>query len=489
MPRLVALGDSMTQGVSSGAVWKSSWSYPAIVARAMGLRVGAGEGFDFCVPHFGLGGMPLNLERLLHDLDFALGGPGLDLVDWLLAARPAVEEWLEERDEYYEHGFGARARSYPGPYHLLACFGFTVSDLFTVDGQFCDRIVRERRWDERSELLERFPSSATHRAARRVLNPASRYELNRLTLVDWLGRIEERQGPVENLILAVGLNNAAGCITRLEVVETGPEPPAPEIVEEFSLWHPRAFEVSYRRLAERMAEKTRARVFAATLPYVTDAPLIRGAGPRDRGPRGDHHEYYVHFYLREENPSKERFDFLTAEEVLRIEEHQDAYNEVIRATAREYGWRVVDLAGLVNGLSGRGEYTPDAYLRRFLGDENHPLLGLKPPPRMELFRSDAEGRRTGGGLVSLDCFHGTTTGFALIAELFVREMLAAGVEFRDAGGKAVPPGGIRLPWERIRAVDHLLENPPRLWADLLRAGEHLGEIWERIGGVISIFRP
>ena len=487
MPRLVALGDSMVQGVSSGAVWNTSWSFPAIVARTLGLTVGAGGGFDFCVPHFGLGGIPLNLELLLQDLDFTLGGPGLDLVDWLLAAKPAVEEWLEERDEYNEHGFGALARGYPGPHHLLACFGFTVEDLCTVDGKRCDRVIRERRWDDRSELMEKLPSSAAYRAARRVLNPAAHNELNGLTQAGWLGRIEQLQGPIENVILVVGLNNAAGVITRLEVVETGPEPPAPDLVEEFSLWHPKAFEASYRWLAERISEKTRARVFAATLPYVTDAPLIRGAGPRDRGPRGEHFEYYVHFYLREENPSRERFGFLTAEEVLRVEEYQDAYNETIRSVARERGWRVVDLAGLLNGLVGRGEYTPDAHLRRFLGDD-HPLLKLSPPPRMELFRSDARGRRTGGGLVSLDCFHGTITGFALIAELFVRAMLEAGVEFRDAGGKPLPPAGVRLPWERVRAVDQLLENPPRLWADLLRAGEHLGKIWERVGDVISLFR-
>ena len=458
-----------------------------MVARALGETVGAGGGFDFCVPHFGLGGMPLNLERLLYDLDFILGGPGLDLVDWLLAAKPAVEEWLEERDEYYEHGFGARARSYPGPYHLLACFGFTVEHLYTVDGRYCDRLIRERRWDDRSELMEKFPSSAVYRAARRVLNPSARHGLNRLTLVDWLGRIEEFRGPIENLILNIGLNNAAGTVTRLEIVETGPEPPSPELNEEFSLWHPRAFETAYRRLAERISARTGARVFAATLPYVTVAPIIRGAGSRNGGPRGNHHEYYVHFYLRDELPSKERFNFLTVEEVLRIEEYQDAHNDTIRAVAREYGWHVVELAGLINGLAGRGEYNPDAYLRRFLADDDHPLLQLSPPPRMELLRADAEGRRLGGGLVSLDCFHGTTTGFALIAELFIRAMSAGGVEFRDREGKPVPGGKVRLPWERITAVDNLLHNPPRLWADLLRAGENLAEIWERIGGAISIF--
>ncbi len=487
MPRLVALGDSMTQGVNSGAVWKTQWSYPALVARALGESVGFGAGFDFSVPNYGMGGLPLNIERMLHDLEFQLGGPGLDLIDWVLAAKPALEQWLEERDEYYEHGYGARARSYPGPYNLLACFSFTVADLFGINGSYCDDIIRQRRWDERTDIVEKLPSSAVYRAARMVLNPGARFEFNELTLVDWLGVIEERQGPIENLILNIGLNNAAGTITSLEIVETGPEPPKTALHEEFSLWHPRAFEASYRELAERITSLTSARVFAATLPYVTVAPLLRGAGPRAYGPHGGHHEYYVHFYLREENPPKDSFDHLSVEDVLYIERHIDAYNEAIRSIAKEKGWRVVELAGLINGLSGRGDYTPDAYLRNFLDDDDHPLLELSPPPRMELFRVDESGNRIAGGLVSLDCFHATTCGLGLMAELFVRAFREAGVEFRTSDGRKLNPESVRLPWERIIAVDHLINNPPRLWIDLLRAGENVSEIWERIGGVISLF--
>lgn len=36
MPKLVAIGDSLTQGVQSGAVFSPDFSYPVRIARAMG---------------------------------------------------------------------------------------------------------------------------------------------------------------------------------------------------------------------------------------------------------------------------------------------------------------------------------------------------------------------------------------------------------------------------------------------------------------------
>ena len=56
--RLVALGDSMTQGFMSGAIFATDLSYPALIAREMGL-----DPSQFRVPAFAaLGGLPVNLE-------------------------------------------------------------------------------------------------------------------------------------------------------------------------------------------------------------------------------------------------------------------------------------------------------------------------------------------------------------------------------------------------------------------------------------------
>ena len=61
MPKLVAIGDSLTQGVQNGAIYNTHLSYPALIAEVMGLKVPD----DFRVPRFPGEGIPLNLEWLL----------------------------------------------------------------------------------------------------------------------------------------------------------------------------------------------------------------------------------------------------------------------------------------------------------------------------------------------------------------------------------------------------------------------------------------
>ena len=67
--RLVALGDSMTQGFMSGAIFATDLSYPSLIAREMGL-----DPSQFRVPAFSpFGGLPVNLERLLRLLEKEYG--------------------------------------------------------------------------------------------------------------------------------------------------------------------------------------------------------------------------------------------------------------------------------------------------------------------------------------------------------------------------------------------------------------------------------
>ena len=37
--KLVAIGDSLTQGFQSGPILNTEWSYPAMIARSLGLSV------------------------------------------------------------------------------------------------------------------------------------------------------------------------------------------------------------------------------------------------------------------------------------------------------------------------------------------------------------------------------------------------------------------------------------------------------------------
>ena len=62
--RLVAIGDSLTHGFQSGAIYNTDLSYPAIIAHEMGW-------YDkFRHPsYFGQGRLPLNLEFLIRELE------------------------------------------------------------------------------------------------------------------------------------------------------------------------------------------------------------------------------------------------------------------------------------------------------------------------------------------------------------------------------------------------------------------------------------
>lgn len=59
--RFASIGDSLTQGFQHGAIFNPTWSFPAIIARAAGLRVGSTANAEFRVPEIlGPGLLTLN---------------------------------------------------------------------------------------------------------------------------------------------------------------------------------------------------------------------------------------------------------------------------------------------------------------------------------------------------------------------------------------------------------------------------------------------
>src|SRR5262245_29546172 len=66
--RLVAIGDSLAQGFQSGAIFRTDLSFPNLIARELGL------GDKFRYPRYGgPGGLPLNIEHVVHRLEHKLG--------------------------------------------------------------------------------------------------------------------------------------------------------------------------------------------------------------------------------------------------------------------------------------------------------------------------------------------------------------------------------------------------------------------------------
>ena len=100
--RLVTIGDSLTHGFQSGAIYNTDLSYPAIIARELGW-------FDsYRYPRYGgAGGLPLNLEYILRDLEHRYGA---HISPWELPlALFRARQVMDEIEDYWERGPGATA--------------------------------------------------------------------------------------------------------------------------------------------------------------------------------------------------------------------------------------------------------------------------------------------------------------------------------------------------------------------------------------------
>ena len=119
--RLVTIGDSLTQGFQSGAVFHTDLSWPAIVAWELGW-------YDqFRKPVYGgPGGLPLNIELLLRDLEHRFGAD-LDWWEFPLALFQG-RQFMDGVEDYWERGPGSSFPNVTGINHNLAIYGWDVRD-------------------------------------------------------------------------------------------------------------------------------------------------------------------------------------------------------------------------------------------------------------------------------------------------------------------------------------------------------------------------
>src|ERR1700737_4923909 len=97
--RLVTVGDSLSHGFQSGAIYNTDISYPAIIAWELGWY----NSFRFPTYH-GFGGLPLNLEFLIRDLEMRFGG-GVPIWELPLAYF-ASRHHLAEAESWWGAGGG-----------------------------------------------------------------------------------------------------------------------------------------------------------------------------------------------------------------------------------------------------------------------------------------------------------------------------------------------------------------------------------------------
>jgi hypothetical protein len=470
--KLVTVGDSLTQGFQHLAIRRPEWSYPAMLARALGAEF---RQADFSGG--GHGGPLTDLELLFQEISRRAGAK-LSWWEWPEAGL-TVQTFMDVVEDYWERGAGTRS-SRTGPlHHNLAVWGFEVLDALTLSDGVCLRNTHPPR----SDALNQIPEFGMYRTARRVFNPHQLPDLEELPQLDLAQRIARDEGPIENLIVALGANNVLGTCARLklnwsqsaDIRKLGHQ-------RSCTIWEPAHFRSIYAALAGKIAAVPAQRKFVATVPHVTVAPVTRGVSPRAKARGSDplfdkYYEYYTRFWLWDADFNPDVHDHLTREDAARIDRVIDEYNEVIVEAAVANGFHVIDLCALLDSLAfrrnrGRPSYRfPEGLKRALAGnaataqrvrpdgtvllDTRYLRVPLEDPAADAASEKWQEAYR--GGLFGLDGAHPTTIGYGVIAYEVLKVMQQAGTPGADPD---------QLAWPDIVAADSLVTSPPAVLSSL-----------------------
>jgi hypothetical protein len=471
--RLVTIGDSLTHGFQSGAIFNTDLSYPAIIARELGWYD------EFRRPHYpGYGGIPLNIEFLVRMLEERFG----DRVSaWELpSAVYHLRQHLAEAEDWWDHGPGSRLAPSRAINHNLGVYGWDLRDALCRTADTAHESKRTSLGDRIVPLVR----NADQVAAARVLGSARAADGSALTpfeaaaALSQAGTDEDRGGDgIETLIVMLGANNALGSVISLQVRWSQAGYNDLQKKAAFNVWQPDHFAAEWSQVVEQVRQIRARHVIFGTVPHVTIAPAARGVGGKT-APGSRYFRFYTRPWIADGDFDPADDPHLTADEARAIDSVIDMYNDVITASVkaeREAGrdWRLLDVAGLLDRLAARRfiddpeAVKPDWWTPYELPPE---LAGLPHPPDSRFFASGPGGLEQ-GGLFSLDGIHATTIGYGLMAQEFIRVMQEAGVEFMRRDGVTPRPGKVRVDWDWVLKRDSLIADPPRsLSADVKLVG-------------------
>jgi lysophospholipase L1-like esterase len=448
--RLVVLGDSISHGFKSFAIADTHLSWPAIVARAAGF-----DGFRY--PLYpgpaDCPGLPFNLEAALRHLEDKVPGAALDVVrDLDLAFR--LRSLMDDVEDYWERGDGARliaASAAAGPLnHNLAAWGWDVRDALGRTPANLRQAVQDapHRGDD---LIAQIPSASGERSALLTLAGGGPDD-TALALAARLGA--EADPGIDTLVVALGANNILGTVLSFSVQWSGPDYQDLDKKSAYNAWTPTHFATEYDELVRQVDAIAARHVVFLTVPHVTIVPMVRGVG--DKMPGSRYFARYTRPWITDDVFSPNRHPCLTGDQLRVLDFAVDCYNDHIVSRVRDgrsrgKDWRVVDLAGLLDGL---------AYRRYLIDDEARPAwwqpyvlpdpyLALSPQPDTRFFQSDRFGRNR-GGLFALDGVHPTTIGYGLVAREVMAAMAGAGVQMAAAAPD----------FDRLIEDDSLICQPP-----------------------------
>lgn len=456
--RLVTIGDSLTHGFQSGAVFNTDLSYPAIIAHELG------SGTDFRFPVYpGYGGLPLNIELLLRELQERFG-KDLDWWEVPLALFHA-RRFLDEVEDYWERGPGSVVPQINAINHNLSVYGWDLRDVLEKSAKICQDAIATPT----DNLLRQTVENNGDRAALRVLPSGSVDRDGTMTLLSAARRLGEDRPDggshgIETLIVFLGANNALQTVTQLKVEWSGEGYDDLERKKAYTVWDPSHFKDELRQIVAQVRQIAARHVIWCTVPHVTVPPLARGIGGKSAsGSR--YFPYYTRPWIDDDTFSPVLHPHLTGQEAEDVDRAIDLYNEAITdhvRTARTTGadWLLMDTAGLLDRLASR-RYIEDMTARPpwWRPYQLPPQLkALAPEPNSHFITSDGTGR-TDGGLFSLDGVHPTTIAYGIVAQELINVMLAAGVWFRHSDG-SVRTAPVTVDFDRLIRRDTLVNQPP-----------------------------
>jgi hypothetical protein len=458
--RLVTLGDSLTHGFQSGAIFNTGLSHPAIIAYELGWL----SSFRFPL-YPGTGGLPIDIEWLARDLESHFGAT----LRWWEAPLAVVELYkrLEDIRAYWEFGVGSRPLNEKGLNHNLAIYGWDIRDALSRSIAKC----QQTRTQEKDPKLVPYVASANEIAALRVLATSASVptETTPISAAQYLGK----HGGIETLIVALGANNCLRTVTQLQVIwSTDPDFRDLDKKGDFTVWRPSHFISELSELDAQVKQIGADHVIFCTVPHVTIAPVAKGVGGKIRtGSR--YFPYYTRPWIDDANFDPNVDPSITGEEARAVDSAIDEYNDAIAlvvkgARRNGYDWYICDLCGLLDSLASR-RYIEDPTARPPWWQPYQfppPIARLSPVLNTHFFRSDGTGR-TDGGIFALDGIHPTTVGYGIVANELVKIMLRAGVKFYLPNGSTERNAPVVVDFDRLVRLDSLISQPPKsITADL-----------------------
>lgn len=476
--RLVTIGDSLTHGFQSGAIFNTDLSYPMMIAQEMGWE----EHLRRPSQYGELGGLPLNLEYLVRRLERQFG----DKIDWweLGPALFSIRAFMDDLEDYWERGpgwqggIGSTVAMQKGINHNLAIYGWNLKDIISHDADTLRKVIEAPTDD----LLRQIVENGNEHAAIRVLDSARDSQGKALTPVQAAvalgqeGSLENGEGDgIETLMIMIGANNAMGTVAQLKVKwSCGRDSNSSQPNQSPTIWCPEDFKAECDQVVEQIKQIKARHVILATVPHVTIVPIGRGVGHKmATGSR--YFPYYTRPWISDKDFDPNSDPHITGQQARAIDSVIDQYNDYIADAVRQArkegrDWYLFELGGLLDCLAYRryiedSDCRPDWWTPYQLPPE---LEALSPVPDTRFFRSDATGR-TSGGFFTLDGIHPTTIGYGIVAqELITLMQQRAGVKFYRKDGRTERHDPVKINFQRLIALDTLISDPPKSLSSSLK---------------------